>query len=108
MDKNTNYKALYENLLLEFNKTKEEYINKINIIETENKELSNHLKKYTAPDRSKKYYENNKEIINQKNKDYKEKTNYYKNLSSDKKKEYSKRAYEKKKQKLLEDKNKNI
>jgi len=36
---------------------------------------------------------------------YKEKTNYYKNLSSDKKKEYSKRAYEKKKQKLLEDKN---
>lgn len=86
MDKNTNYKELYENLLLEFNKKKEEYINKINVLETENKELSNHLKKYTAPDRSKKYYENNKEIINQKNKDYKEKTNYYKNLSSDKKK----------------------
>jgi len=105
MDKNTNYKELYENLLLDFNKMKEEYINKINILETENKELCIHLKKYTSPDRSKKYYENNKEIINQKNKDYKEKTNYYKNLSSDKKKEYSKRAYEKKKQKLLEDKN---
>ena len=59
MDKNTNYKALYENLLLEFNKIKEEYINKINIIKTENKELSNHLKKYTAPDRSKKYYDEN-------------------------------------------------
>ena len=98
---NTDYYKLYENLLLDFNKMKEEYINKINIIETENKELSNHLKKYTAPDRSKKYYENNKEIINQKNKDYKEKTNYYKNLSSDKKKEYSKRAYEKKKTKII-------
>ena len=39
---------------------------------------------------------------------WKEKTNYYKNLSPDKKKEYSKRAYEKKKQQLLEEKNKNI
>ena len=50
MNENTDYKELYKNLLFEFNKTKEEYINKINILETENKELSNHLKKYTSPD----------------------------------------------------------
>jgi hypothetical protein len=104
MNESIKYENLYNNLLIEHNKLKEQFDN-INI---ENKQLIEHLKKYTAPERSKKYYENNKEIINQKNKDYKEKTNYYKNLSPDKKKEYSKRAYEKKKQQLLEEKNKNI
>lgn len=95
MDEPINYKILYNNLLIEYNELKK---NNDNII-IENKQLIEHLQKYTAPKRSKKYYENNKEIINQKTKDY------HKNLSPEKIKEYSKRAYEKKKLKLLEEKN---
>jgi len=105
MNKNTNYEVLYNNLLLEFNKIKEEYSNKINVLETENKQLSEHLKKYTAHERSKKYYENHKEECKLKVKEYKEKTGYSKKPSPEKIKEYSKRAYEKKKLKLLENKN---
>jgi hypothetical protein len=41
-----------------------------------NKELEEHLKKYTAPTRNKSYYENHKKEIKQKNKEYREKTNY--------------------------------
>jgi hypothetical protein len=89
-----NYKELYDNLLLEFNKIKEENI-----------QLSNHLKKYTAPERSKKYYENHKEECKLKVKEYKEKTEYSKKPPPEKIKEYSKRAYEKKKLKILESKN---
>ncbi len=86
-----NYKELYEKSIIEINELKEQM-----------KLLNEHLKKYTAPERSKKYYENNKEEIIEKNK------KYHESLSSEKIKEYSKRAYEKKKQKLLEEKNKNI
>ena len=63
-------------------------------------ETKEHLKKYTAPERSKTFYENHKIDILQKNKDYKEKTNYYANLSSEKKKEYARRAYLNKKEKI--------
>jgi hypothetical protein len=77
-----NYKELYEKIVIE------------------NQELKEHLKKYTAPKRSKSYYENNKDEINEKNKEY------HKKISSEKIKEYSKRAYEKRKLKLLEEKNK--
>jgi len=77
-----NYKELYEKSIIEIN------------------ELKEHLKKYTAPKRSKAYYENNKDEINEKNKEY------HKTIPSEKIKEYSKRAYEKKKLKLLEGKNK--
>ena len=73
----------------ELEKTKKELI-----------ETKEHLKKYTAPERSKTFYENHKIDILQKNKDYKEKTNYYANLSSEKKKEYSRRAYLNKKEKI--------
>ena len=62
-------------------------------------ETKEHLKKYTAPERSKTFYENHKIDILQKNKEYKEKTNYYANLSSEKKKEYAKKAYLNKKEK---------
>ena len=68
--------------------------NKKELIETKE-----HLKKYTAPERSKTFYENHKIDILQKNKEYKEKTNYYANLSSEKKKEYAKKAYLNKKEK---------
>ena len=77
-----NYKELYEKSIIEIN------------------ELKEHLKKYTAPKRSKAYYENNKDEINEKNKEY------HKTIPAEKIKEYSKRAYEKKKLKLLEEKNK--
>ena len=63
-------------------------------------ETKEHLKKYTAPERSKTFYENHKIDILQKNKDYKEKTNYYANLSSEKKKEYARRADLNKKEKI--------
>jgi hypothetical protein len=69
-------------------------------LENENKELKEKLKNYTAPKRSKTFYENHKEDVLQKNKEYKEKTNYYANLSHEKKKEYAKRAYLNKKEKL--------
>lgn len=60
--------------------------------ELENKiiELEQHLKKYTAPNRSKKYYKEHKEeIIAQ------AKSNP---PTSEKKREYNKRCYEKRKQ----------
>jgi hypothetical protein len=69
-------------------------------LENENKELKEKLKNYTAPKRSKTFYENHKNDVLQKNKEYKEKTNYYANLSPEKKKEYAKRAYLNKKEKL--------
>ena len=65
---------------------------KIKLLEEENEILKEKLKKYTAPTRSKKFYENHKEEIQQKNKEYKEKTNYYTNLSPEKKKEYARTA----------------
>ena len=89
-----NYKELYDLLLLENIQLKEE-----------NKTLSEHLKKYTAPKRNKKYYENHKETIIEKVKEYNKKNiNVLKKPSPEKIKEYSKRAYEKKKLKLLEQK----
>jgi len=69
-------------------------------LENENKELKEKLKNYTAPKRSKTFYENHKDDVLQKNKEYKEKTNYYANLSPEKKKEYAKRAYLNKKEKI--------
>ena len=58
------------------------------------------MKRYTAPERHKVYYENNKEELKQKAKEYKEKTKYYDNLSADKKKQYASSAYLNKKEKL--------
>ena len=68
-----------------------------------------HLKKYTAPASRKVYYENNKDEHKQRVKEYKEKTNYSANLSTEKKKEYARRAYLNKKEKIkkLEEKNEN-
>ena len=82
---------IFKNIILE------ETIKKLNDELTETKE---HLKKYTAPLRSKTFYENHKTDILQKNKEYKEKTNYYANLSSEKKKEYARKAYLNKKEKI--------
>ena len=72
-------------------------------------ETNDHLKKYTAPIRNKIYYEENKEKHKQQVKEYKEKTNYNANLTPEKKKEYARRAYLNKKEKLkLMKENENI
>ena len=93
----------------------DELIHKLKITEEENKKLQEeliqtkeHLNMYTM--KNKKYYENNKDEHKQRVKEYKEKTNYSANLSSEKKKEYARRAYLNKKDKLkkLEEKNENI
>ena len=74
----------------------EELLHKILILEEENKKLKieleetkEHLKKYTAPKRSKKYYETHKEELLQKMK--------INPISCDKRKEYNKNYYLKKK-----------
>jgi hypothetical protein len=62
-----------------------ELLNKIKQLEQELNETKKHLKKYTAPDRSKVYYENNKDKINNKSKqDLK---------CKEKRKEYNKISY---------------
>lgn len=78
----------------------EDLLNKNKLLEDEVTILKEKLKNYTSPSRSKKFYENHKEAIQQKNKEYKEKTNYYTNLSSEKKKEYARTAYLNKKEKI--------
>ena len=89
MNNIVDYKTLYENSLIEI------------------QELKEHLKKYTAPKRNKTFYENHKEDIIKKVKEYKEK-NGIKKPSPEKIKEYSKRAYLKKKQKMLDNIENNI
>ena len=67
-------------------------------LENEVRELKEKLKKYTAPGRSKKFYENHKEEIKKKVMEYKEK-NKEKKQDPEKIKEYNRRAYLKRKQK---------
>ena len=74
--------------LIEENKLLKEKIN----------ELTEHLKKYTAPKRNKKFYENHKEEIIKKVMEYKEK-NKDKKQDPEKIKEYNRRAYLKQKEK---------
>lgn len=59
-----------------------------------------HLKKYTAPANMKKYYENHKEEIKQRVKDYNERTNYVYHPSPEQKKAWARTAYLNKKEKL--------
>jgi len=70
-------------------------------LENEVRELKEKLKKYTAPERSKKFYENHKEEIIKKVMEYKEK-NKDKKLDPEKIKEYNRRAYLKRKEKNTE------
>ena len=66
-----------------------------------------HLKKYTAPASRKEYYEKNKEAIKERNNNYKKNTGYKYEPTSEKKKEYARRAYLKKKEKLQNEHNDN-
>ena len=76
--------------LLTKNKLLEDQIQKLQDELTKTKE---HLKKYTAPSRSKTFYENHKEEILEKKKDPKLK---------EQRTDINKRAYQKKKEKLKE------
>jgi predicted nuclease with TOPRIM domain len=67
---------------------------KLAALEKENIGLKEHLKKYTAPSRSKTYYENHKEELLQKMKNNKP--------SPEKIKETNRKAYLKRKQRLLD------
>jgi len=60
-----------------------------------------HLKKYTAPASRKVYYENNRDVIKDRNRKYKETTNY--KSTPEQKKEYNKQAYLRRKEKLQKD-----
>jgi len=88
---------------------KDEIINelteKIAKLENELQSTKEHLKKYTAPSNKKLYYEQNKEEIKQKVKEYKENTNYV--VPKDVIKERNKRAYQKRKEKLEKEKSGN-
>jgi len=82
-----------------------ELAEKIAKLENELQATKEHLKKYTAPSTKKLYYEQNKEEIKQKVKEYKEKTNYV--VPKDVIKERNKRAYQKRKEKLEKEKSGN-
>jgi len=71
-----------------------------------NDDLETRLKKYTSPERNKRFYQNHKEEIKEKVKEYVKKTNYKPVVSKEKRKEYSRRAYLKKKEKLAQLENK--
>jgi len=85
------------------NKSLEEELQKIKDELTKTKE---HLKKYTAPSNKKQYYENHKEEIKKKVKEYRETTNYV--VSPEIIKERNKKAYLKRKEKLEKMNNENI
>jgi hypothetical protein len=87
-ESDVDFKQLYETTLSEKNSLQKE-------VEL----LTEHLKKYTAPSRNKKYYENHKE----ERLDYSKA--YMKGLDPEKIKEYNKRAYQKRKQKNQKEEN---
>jgi hypothetical protein len=86
---------------------KDEIIKKILEENTKLKEELNetkeHLKKYTAPSYKKEYYEKNKDAIKERNANYKKNTNYKYDPTPEKKKEYARRAYLKRKEKIEKD-----
>ena len=71
---------------------------KLQLANDELQTTKEHLKKYTAPSRNRKYYDNNKEIAKERSRIYKKTTNY--KPTPEKVKEYARRAYLKKKEKL--------
>jgi hypothetical protein len=67
-------------------------------LEEELEATKEHLKKYTAPSRARRYYENNKEVVKERSRIYRETTNY--KCTPEQRKAYNKRAYLKRKEKL--------
>ncbi len=73
----------------------------INKLREENEKLKEQLKKYTAPARRKKYYDNHKEELLKKSKEY----NAEHKPAKEKKSEYNRKHYLKKKE--MDDSGKN-
>ena len=71
----------------------QDLLNKIKQLEAELNETKQHLKKYTAPNRSKTYYENHKDEILVKIKNKQQQPDY-----KEKRKEYNRISYLRKKQ----------
>jgi hypothetical protein len=78
-------------------------------LEYELQATKDHLKKYTAPASRKVYYEKNKEKEKQRVKEYQQRTNYKSTYEAtpEQKKEYARRAYLKKKERLQKEKEEN-
>jgi hypothetical protein len=78
-------------------------------LEEELQAVKEHLKKYTAPASRKVYYEKNKDKEKQRTKEYQQRTNYKSNYEAtpEQKKEYARRAYLKKKERLQLEKEEN-
>lgn len=91
----------YNNLKKEYDELK----NKYNELLGKNEELNSHLKKYTSPERNKKYYQNHKEEVKKSVLEHRKKTGYQPHITPEKRKEYNKTAYLKRKQKTLENNN---
>ena len=79
-------------------------------LEAELQSTKEHLKRYTSPANSKELYEKNKEVHKQRVKEYQKRTNYKSTYqpTPEQKKEYARRAYLKKKEKLAQEKKENI
>jgi hypothetical protein len=69
-------------------------------LKEELQETKEHLNQYTASSYSKEYYEKNKDTIKERNANYKKNTNYKYDPTPEKKKEYARRAYLKRKENL--------
>ena len=89
--------------------SQEDLLLRIAELEKQNEQLKNeleetkvHLKKYTAPASSKKYYQKHKEEHKQRVREYQKRTNYKSESkhipSTEQRKEYNRRAYLKKKE----------
>ena len=107
-----NYINIFYHTILTMNV--DEILIKYKLLEEENKKLQDelqatkeHLKKYTAPSYKKEYYEKNKDVIKERNNNYKKNTNYKYEATPEKKKEYARRAYLKKKERLQMEKEEN-
>jgi hypothetical protein len=71
---------------------------KLSEIEEELDATKEHLKKYTAPSRNRQYYYRNKDVLQERSRIYKKTTKY--KSTPEQVKEYARRAYLKKKEKL--------
>ena len=85
----------YDNLKNEYDDLKQKYIESLNKIT----ELENHLKKYTAPVRAKKFYQTHKNEIKKTVREHQKQIGYKSSATVEKRKEYNKKAYEKRKEK---------
>ena len=90
----------YEMLFQEINKKYLNSLDTIQALENELEETKIRLKKYTAPERKKKFYQAHKEEIKEKVKEYK-KTHPQKKQDPELRKARNKRYYEKKKKEKL-------